>query len=170
MEENMLAHYGVKGMKWGVRRYQNKDGSLTNAGKKRYSNEIGSAQPKKKINIEKVFDQNIKTGKDKSPISAAEKVTKESQKVIDNATQISNTISKIRKKDNKSDPMKSMSNEELKAAIDRMRLEDSYQELSTKRVDEGKKKVSDILSMTGNAVGIVASVAGIVATVHNLRK
>lgn len=30
-----LYHYGVKGMKWGVRRYQNKDGSLTAAGKKR---------------------------------------------------------------------------------------------------------------------------------------
>ena len=32
-----LYHYGVKGMRWGVRRYQNQDGSLTNAGKKRYN-------------------------------------------------------------------------------------------------------------------------------------
>lgn len=32
---NELYHHGVKGMKWGVRRYQNKDGSLTPAGKKR---------------------------------------------------------------------------------------------------------------------------------------
>ena len=30
-----LFHYGVKGMKWGVRRYQNKDGSLTTEGKNR---------------------------------------------------------------------------------------------------------------------------------------
>lgn len=32
-----LKHYGIKGMKWGVRRYQSKDGGLTPAGRKRYA-------------------------------------------------------------------------------------------------------------------------------------
>lgn len=31
-----ISHFGVKGMKWGIRRYQNKDGSLTPEGRKRY--------------------------------------------------------------------------------------------------------------------------------------
>lgn len=39
MNDISLTHWGVKGMKWGVRRYQNKDGSLTAAGKERYSEE-----------------------------------------------------------------------------------------------------------------------------------
>lgn len=36
VENTYLAHHGVKGMKWGIRRYQNADGSLTNKGKKKY--------------------------------------------------------------------------------------------------------------------------------------
>lgn len=36
MEELYLEHHGILGQKWGVRRYQNKDGSLTSIGRKRY--------------------------------------------------------------------------------------------------------------------------------------
>lgn len=34
-----LAHHGIQGQRWGIRRFQNKDGSLTSAGKKRYSSD-----------------------------------------------------------------------------------------------------------------------------------
>lgn len=36
LRTDVICHHGILGMKWGVRRYQNKDGSLTAAGKKRY--------------------------------------------------------------------------------------------------------------------------------------
>lgn len=53
MENTSLYHSGIKGMRWGVRRYQNKDGSLTPAGRKRYaspgtSNAKGASQSKPK--------------------------------------------------------------------------------------------------------------------------
>ena len=42
-----LYHYGTKGMKWGVRRFQNEDGSLKSAGKKRYSEMTTDVNDKK---------------------------------------------------------------------------------------------------------------------------
>ena len=44
---NDLQHHGIKGQKWGVRRFQNKDGSLTSKGRQRYSGDERREQMKK---------------------------------------------------------------------------------------------------------------------------
>ena len=44
--EDYLAHHGILGMKWGVRRYQNKDGSYTELGRKHYGHEKRQSQKK----------------------------------------------------------------------------------------------------------------------------
>lgn len=69
-----LAHYGIPGMKWGVRRYQNDDGGLTEAGKKRYAR-LGSKilrEEVRKKELTKKFDSKVA----RSSIKAQKKYSK----------------------------------------------------------------------------------------------
>ncbi len=51
METLYLAHHGIKGQKWGVRRFQNKDGSYTNEGKRRYLSDETKGKIKKAAKV-----------------------------------------------------------------------------------------------------------------------
>lgn len=60
LPEEDICHHGIKGQKWGVRRYQNPDGSLTDLGKKRYlRNGQLTEKGKKKLDTDK-YDNYMK--------------------------------------------------------------------------------------------------------------
>lgn len=50
-----ITHHGVLGQKWGVRRYQNKDGTLTSEGKKRYSSTEAKKDSSEETNKDTAF-------------------------------------------------------------------------------------------------------------------
>lgn len=109
-----LYHWGIKGMKWGVRRYQNADGTLTAEGKKRYLNPDGTLNKKGK----KKFGDSVKL--DETPKPRA----KTSDEYLNE--QIAN-----------------MTDQELMQKVIRLRQEDSFRELSKKLGYDGPKSDID---------------------------
>lgn len=86
--EEVLAHHGTKGMKWGIRRYQNPDGTLTAAGRRRYLGADGKVSAKgakrmvkdyKKSLTEVARDAADKTVVNKKMVKYSEKQLKKSR-------------------------------------------------------------------------------------------
>lgn len=119
MERSELKHWGIKGMKWGVRRYQNKDGSLTPAGKKRYSDGSTSSSSTSKSS--------------QTPQQPKKKTVSE------------------------------MSDQELRDAVNRLRLEQDYAKLNPEKVSRGKKFVDNLLDETLSGVARGAGSASAIA-------
>lgn len=142
--EDELKHYGIKGMKWGVRRFQNSDGSLTSEGRKRYSgNDLKEAQ--KKVDKGKAMVDGVK----KTRVKAAEKQHEKKIK----------------------DDLSKMSDQELRGIINRLNMEERYtQVMKSRGVEAGKNRVDKILEYAGTALTIGSSALSIMIAIKELQK
>lgn len=178
MESNTLKHHGVLGMKWGVRRYQNRDGSLTNAGKKRYNREADDGG----YNRTSAGGTRFKTtskGKNEAlyanpnqwvrdDLSRTRKLTDETKNLTrELKTANDRAISKQPK--TKMD-LRSMSDKEMRDAINRAMLEKQYNDIfAPQNTSKGREYVSNVLDAAGSVLAITGSALGIALAIKELR-
>ena len=118
-----LTHWGIKNMKWGTRRFQNKDGSLTPEGGKRYNG--SDYKPRKSIS-EKISDYKKAYAK-KKQLEKARATRAEKKRAEEEAK----AKAEQRKKDVESGKIKAkdMTGDELRDRINRMNDEKRYKQL-----------------------------------------
>lgn len=166
MGNYVLVHSGIKGMKWGVRRYQNKDGTLTPEGKKRYERDIAENNAKKKDNRIVIDGPDAKrwaqedTKRAKSVVDTSKDMVKELEK-------INNTrpISKKKKLD-----LSKMSDQEMRTRINRAMLERQYNDMfAPQQVSKGREYAKSALETTGTILTVGSSALAIALAIKELR-
>lgn len=175
MENNELQHAGIKGMKWGVRRYQNKDGTLTPAGKKRYAREMNRLRAEKKTLQNK---QRTQAKLDK--LDALEKEVKglKSGKKPEPKETVEEKKERILKSRSPAALYKNahlFTDDELNKAYNRLNTEKNIRELSPKEVEKGKelvdklsKNAKSLEELSTNSIKLYNNVAKVFNSVPSL--
>ena len=131
-----LRHHGIKGQKWGVRRFQNSDDSLTAAGRKRYGDGKGSSVEDYQNAIKK---------------------TKAAGESVENIRKFNNDIKRIKdpameKRIRKS--TETMTDKELQQRVNRLNMEDNYTRMMMNReqLKQGEDYVNRVLDVSAVAL------------------
>ena len=160
-----LVHYGIKGQKWGRRRYQNADGSLTAAGKQRYGSEDA---------FNKQYEKDI--NREAGMLKIYKHEASEASKDIDS---IRNSMRDDRTKKMKEDlddeirdKVYKMSDAELREAVSRMNMEERYTQVmkDRTRIDIGKTKTEKFLDFSSAALSATATALTIAIMLKELQK
>lgn len=176
MNSSELYHFGVKGMKWGRRRYQNKDGSLTAAGRKRYDRDAkekgwtmgddGVARSGGKKN-RKVEDPNADRWV-KEDLERTKRLADAGSNMTNQLRNANNTYNRNRPKVTMD--LSNMTDKEMRDQINRKLLERQYNDLFAEdNVSKGRENVGKVLEYAGSALAVTSSALGIALAIKELR-
>lgn len=167
MNKTYLVHHGIKGQRWGVRRFQNENGTLTTLGKKRYGNpkEHGNSIDNKEG--KKILESDYK----RADTEAAKDILEGTSKSLNSAGDVVDSIGKRKSKAINKEDYSKMSDQELRDRINRINMERKYGELTgdTKMVRSGQDWTREILQTTGAVVGIGATIAATVLKIREIK-
>lgn len=164
-----LYHHGTKGMKWGVRRYQNKDGSLTPAGRKRYGVKDDGPSPLRGGYTKKDIDQDTSKSNrsgTKDVLNSTKKVADESANATRKLKEINSREMKKQSKNKERMDLSDMTDQEMRERINRAILEKQYTDMfgpedvsrGRERADRFLEVAGDVITVTGSAVAIAVGV------------
>lgn len=181
---NELYHHGIKGMKWGVRRYRNKDGSLTEAGARRYARdarEQGYNRYDSKTGTHyKTSKKGGRTDLASDPSRYAREDLTRSKKLVDSTRQLNDSVrianqdllkrSAERHKENDRLDLSSMTDQELRARINRELVERQYNDIfNPPKVSKGREFATSVIDTVGPVLTITSSALGIALAIKELR-
>lgn len=140
-----IKHHGIKGQKWGIRRFQNKDGSLTDAGRKRYS----------------IDDYNNALNK----VNNAGRVVDEVKRRVNSNPNDPDMERRIRKN------ATNMSDYDLAKKVQRLSMEDNYTRMMMHRenLEKGESFVNKALNVSSVALQGAASALTIAILMKQLQ-
>ena len=179
MYSNELYHHGTKGMKWGVRRYQNTDGSLTNAGKSRYARDAREKEFNKYDESSgKYYKQSKKNGRTDLEFDAkryAKEDTERTKRLVDSGRNLSNDLkrsvdtSSNNRKVQKMD-LSNMTDQQMREQINRAMLERQYNDMfNPQKESRGREYASRTLETAGNVLAVTSSALGIALAIKELK-
>lgn len=175
-----LSHSGLKGMKWGVRRYQNTDGSLTEAGKKRYARD---AREKEFSKYDEATGKYFKTSKGNRrtdlEVDANRYVKEDLQRtksLTEAGSRMTGDLKRVTEKSIKNTPKKTMdlshmSDKEMRDQINRAFLEKQYNDMFAPQTSsKGKEMVQKSLDAAGDVLTVTASALSIALAIKELKE
>nr|DAK73482.1 MAG TPA: HP phosphatase domain protein [Caudoviricetes sp.] len=184
MNNDTLTHHGVKGMRWGVRRYQNADASLTSKGKERVARELAKNM-KKMDPVKLMSDDELRSSNTRAALeknyrrNRAEAVGKskleKAKEITDISNQTVNQLSNINRRYQtpvhyKKMDLSKMSDHEMRERINRELLEKQYTQMfGEKEVNKGERYVQAILDAGSGALAVTSSSLAIALAIKQLK-